>query len=113
MTSGNHLFANLTDGWSLDGLESFNPDWQNRILVLSIFRRLAMRSLMSKHAAKITAINPSAARFAHEEMPGFMLVRISVLSNILSARDLHSSLFNFRVSHCVSLRVASNTRSTC
>jgi hypothetical protein len=46
-------------------------------------------------------------------MPGFMLVRISVLSNILSARDLHSSLFNFRVSHFVSLRVASNTRSTC
>ena len=25
-----------------------------------------MRSLMIKHAAKITAINPSAARFAHE-----------------------------------------------
>jgi hypothetical protein len=39
-----------------------------------------MRSLMIKHAAKITAINPSAARFAHEEMLGFMLVRISVLS---------------------------------
>jgi hypothetical protein len=39
-----------------------------------------MRPLMIKHAAKITAINPSAARFAHEEMLGFMLVRISVLS---------------------------------
>jgi hypothetical protein len=63
-------------------------------LVLSIFRRQVMRSLMIKHAAKITAINPSAARFAHEEMLGFMLVRISVLGNIFSARDLHSSLFN-------------------
>ncbi len=61
-----------------------------------------MRSLMIKHAAKITAINPSAARFAHEEMLGFMLVRISVLGNIFSARDLHSSLFSFRVPHCAS-----------
>jgi hypothetical protein len=49
---------------------------------------------MIKHAAKVTAINPSA-RFAHEEMFGFVLVRISVLGNIFSARDLHSSLFNF------------------
>ena len=53
-----------------------------------------MRSLVIKHAAKITAINRSAAGFALEEMLGFMLVRISVLGNIFSARDLHSSLFN-------------------
>ena len=45
---------------------------------------------------------PSAARFAHEEMLGFTLVRISVLGNIFSARDLHSSLFSFRVPHCAS-----------
>jgi hypothetical protein len=32
MASGNlTVFANLTDGWSLDGVESFSPDWQNRI----------------------------------------------------------------------------------
>ena len=31
MASGKSpFFANLTDGWSLDGVE-FNPDWQNRI----------------------------------------------------------------------------------
>jgi hypothetical protein len=70
-------------------------------LVLSIFRRQAMRSLMIKHAAKVTAVNPSAAGFAHEEMLGFMLVRISVLGNIFSARDLHSSLFSFRVPLCI------------
>jgi len=51
---------------------------------------------MVKHAAKITAINPSAARFALEEMLGFMLVRISVLAISFSALDLHSSLFSFR-----------------
>jgi hypothetical protein len=53
-------------------------------LVLSIFRRQAMRSLVIEHAAKITAINPSAAGFAHEEMLGFRLVRISVPDNIFS-----------------------------
>ena len=74
------------------------------LLVRSIFRRQAMRSLMIEHAAKITAINPSAARFAHEEMLGFMLVRISVLGNIFSARNLHSSLFNLCFAQCVSLR---------
>jgi hypothetical protein len=42
-----------------------------------------MRSLMIKHAAKITAINPSAARFAYEEMLGFMLVRISILGQYI------------------------------
>jgi hypothetical protein len=63
-----------------------------------------MRSLMIKYAAKVTAINPSAARFAHEEMLGFMLVRISVLGNIFSARDLHSSFFNLCFPQCVSLR---------
>ena len=51
-----------------------------------------MRSLMIEHAAKIPEINPSAARFALDEMLGFVLVRISVLGNIFSARDLHSSL---------------------
>src|SRR6266851_5519782 len=71
-----------------------------------------MRSLMIKHAAKITAINPSAARFAHEEMLGLMLVRISVLGNIFSARDLHSLLFNLCFPHCLSLRDGLNTRST-
>jgi hypothetical protein len=63
-------------------------------LVLSIFRRQVMRSLVIEHAAKITAINPSAAGLALEEMFGFVLVRISVLGNIFSSRDLHSSLFN-------------------
>jgi hypothetical protein len=62
-----------------------------------------MRSLMIKHAAKITAINPSAARFAHEEMLDFVLVRISVPGNIFAARDLHSSRFNLCFPH-VSLR---------
>ena len=71
-----------------------------------------MRSLMIKHAAKVTAINPSAARFAHEEMLGFMLVRISVLGNIFSARDFHSPLFNLCFPHCLSLRDGLNTRST-
>jgi hypothetical protein len=61
-------------------------------LVLSIFRRQVVRSLVIEHAAKVTAINPSTARFAHEEVLGFMLVRISVLGNIYSTRDLHSSL---------------------
>jgi len=75
-----------------------------------------MRSLMIKHAAKITAINPSAARFACEEMLGFMLVRIGVLGNIFSARDLHSCLFSFRVPHCVSYAVSlayRRSRITC
>jgi hypothetical protein len=53
-----------------------------------------MRSLMIEHAAQIPEINPSAARFALDEMFGFVLVRIRVLDNIFSARDLHSSLFN-------------------
>jgi hypothetical protein len=57
---------------------------------------------MIKHAAKITAINPSGARLALEEMLGFMFVRISVLGNVFSARDLHSSLFSFRRPQCVS-----------
>jgi hypothetical protein len=70
-----------------------------------------MRSLMIKNAAKVTAINPSAARLAHKEMLGFMLVRISVLGNVFSARDLHSSLFNFRFPQCMSLRVESNSRT--
>ncbi len=71
-----------------------------------------MRSLMVKHAAKITAINPSAARFALEEMLGFMLVRISVLAISFSALDLHSSLFSFRFPHRRFLRDELNTRST-
>ena len=68
----------------------------------SIFRRKAMRSLMIEHAAKITAINPSAAGLALEEMFGFVLVRIGVLGNIFSARNLHSSLFGFRRPQCFS-----------
>jgi hypothetical protein len=51
-----------------------------------------MRSLVIEHAAQITAINPSAAGLALEEMFGFVLVRIGVLGNIFFARDLHSSL---------------------
>jgi hypothetical protein len=47
---------------------------------------------MIEHAAQIPEINPSAARFALDEMLGFVLVRLSVLGNIFSARDLHSSL---------------------
>jgi hypothetical protein len=47
---------------------------------------------MIEHAAQIPEINPSAARFALDEMLGFVLVRISVLGNIFSARNLHSSL---------------------
>jgi hypothetical protein len=32
MASGKSpFFANLTHEWLLDGVESFNPDWQNRI----------------------------------------------------------------------------------
>ncbi len=81
-------------------------------LVLSTFRRQIMRFLMIKHAAKITAINPSAARFALDEMLGFVLVRISVLGNIFSARDFHSPLFDLCFSHCLSLRDGLNTRST-
>ncbi|HTG07245.1 MAG TPA: hypothetical protein VK635_24775 [Bradyrhizobium sp.] len=73
-------------------------------LVLSIFRRQVMRSLVIEHAAKITAINPSAAGLALEEMFGFVFVRISVLGNIFSAGDLHSSLFNLCFPQCVSLR---------
>jgi len=52
---------------------------------------------MIEHAAKITAINPSAARFTLEEMFGLVLVGVSILGNIFSARNLHSSLFNFCV----------------
>src|SRR3981189_2453415 len=77
----------------------------------SIFRGEAMRSLMIEHAAKIPEINPSAARFALDEMLGFVLVRISVLGNIFSARDLHSSLFNLCFPHCVSLRDAFRFRA--
>ena len=75
-------------------------------LVLSTFGRQVMRSLVIEHAAKITAINPSAAGLALEEMFGFVFVRISVLGNIYSARDLHSSLslFNLCFPQCVSLR---------
>jgi len=57
-----------------------------------------MRSLMVEHAAKIPEINPSAARFALDEMLGFVLVRISVLGNIFSARDLHSVALQFMLS---------------
>src|SRR6267142_7272189 len=77
----------------------------------SIFRGEAMRSLMIEHAAKIPEINPSAARFALDEMLGFVLVRISVLGNIFSARNLHSSLFNLCFPHCVSLRDAFRFRA--
>ena len=66
-------------------------------LVLSIFRRQAMRSLVIEHAAKMTAINPSAAGFAREEMFGFVLVGVSILGNVSAARNLHSSLFSLRV----------------
>jgi len=40
---------------------------------------------MIKYAAKITAINPSAARFAHEEMLRLVLVGISTLCNVFAA----------------------------
>jgi hypothetical protein len=65
--------------------------------VRSIFRRQAMRSLMIEHAAEIAAINPSAAGLALEEMFGLVLVRVSILGNIFSARNLHSSLSAFAV----------------
>ena len=71
-------------------------------LVRSIFRRQAMRPLVIEHAAKITAINPSAARLALEEMFGLVLVGVSILGNIFSARNLHSSLFNFCFHQCFS-----------
>ena len=71
-------------------------------LVLSIFRRKAMRSLMIEHAAKITAINPSAARFTLEEMFGLVLMGVSILGNVFAARNLHSSLFSFRRPQCFS-----------
>jgi hypothetical protein len=73
-------------------------------LVRSIFRRQAMRSLMIEHAAKITAINPSAAGLALEEMFGLVLVGVSILGNVFAARNLHSSLFNLCFAQCVSLR---------
>ena len=78
------------------------PTVPDHALVRSIFRRKAMRSLMIEHAAKITAINPSAAGLALEEMFGFVLVGVSILGNIFSARDLHSSLFNFCFHQCFS-----------
>ena len=61
-----------------------------------------MRSLMIEHAAKITAINPSAARFTLEEMFGLVLVGVSILGNVFAARNLHSSLFSFRRPQCFS-----------
>jgi hypothetical protein len=73
------------------------PTSSHPALMRSIFRRQAMRPLVIEHAAKITAINPSAADLALEEMFGFVLVRIGVRGNIFSARNLHSSLFNFCV----------------
>ena len=74
----------------------------HRALVRSIFGRQAMLSLMIEHAAKITAINPSAADLALEEMFGLVLVGVSILGNIFSARNLHSSLFNFCLHQCFS-----------
>jgi hypothetical protein len=59
---------------------------------------------MIKHAAKITAINPSAARFAHEEMLGFMLVRISVLA-IYLPRGIFIRLSSINAFPNVSLRL--------
>ena len=85
-------------------------------LVLSIFRRQVMRSLTIKHAAKITAINPSAARFAHEEMLRLVLVGISTLCNVFAAGNLHSSLFSFRRPQCVSYAMSladRRSRITC
>jgi hypothetical protein len=63
-----------------------------------------MRSLMIEHAAKITAINPSAAGLALEEMFGLVLVGVSILGNVFAARNLHWSLFNLCFAQCVSLR---------
>jgi hypothetical protein len=60
--------------------------------VLSIFRWQVMRSLMIEHAAEIAAINPSAARFAPDEMLRLVLVGISTLCNVFAAGNLHSSL---------------------
>ena len=57
---------------------------------------------MIEHAAKITAINPSAARFTLEEMFGLVLVGVSILGNVFAARNLHSSLFSFRRPQCFS-----------
>ena len=81
----------------------------------SILRGEAMRSLMIEHAAQFPGINPSAARFAFDEMLGFVLVRISVLGNIFyifRAGSSFLSLFNFRFPQCVPLRDELNTRST-
>jgi hypothetical protein len=60
--------------------------------VLSIFRWQVMRSLTIEHAAEIAAINPSAARFAPDEMLRLALVGISTLCNVFAAGNLHSSL---------------------
>ena len=51
--------------------------------MLSIFRWQVMRSLMIEHAAEIAAINPSAARFAPDEMLRLVLVGISTFAMYL------------------------------
>jgi len=63
-----------------------------------------------ERAAKITAINPSAAGLALEEMFGFVLVGVSILGKVSAARNSHSSLFSLRRPQRVSLRDELNSR---
>jgi hypothetical protein len=65
-----------------------------------------------EHAAKITAINPSAAGLAPDEMLRLVLVAISTLCNVFAAGNPHSSLFSLCRPQCVSLRDELNSRWT-
>ena len=67
---------------------------------------------MIEHAAKITAINPSAAGLAPDEMLRLVLVAISTLCNVFAAGNPHSSLFSLCRPQCVSLRDELNSRWT-
>jgi hypothetical protein len=66
------------------------------VLVGSIFRWQHVLSLVIEYATEITAINPSAARFALMEMFDCVPVWVSIFGNVFAARNLHSSLFSFR-----------------
>jgi hypothetical protein len=66
------------------------------VLVGSIFRWQEVLPLVIVYATEIAAINPSAARFALMEMFDFVPMRICIFGNVFTARNLHSSLFQFR-----------------